>query len=129
MRKILIVEDHFPTAAALKFILNRQGYEVMHDACGEAAVDRLAKGDVPDLMILDLGLGAMDGHEVLRHTRAVDQTRLLPVIVFSAIIDDETGERLISAGANEYWIKSKVDTDYIITRVHAYLNSAEPAKN
>lgn len=120
MSTVLVVEDHFPTAHALKVLLARHGYEVDHVASGEAALDLLAVKQ-PDLMILDLGLGGMDGTEVLRRTRVGEATKEIPVVVFSALIDRERESELLKLGAQECWLKAHTDATQIIERVKVYL--------
>ena len=59
----------------------------------------------PAVVILDLKLPFIDGLEVLRRIRADENTRLLPVIIFSASIDEKDRQKSMQLGANDFQCK------------------------
>jgi DNA-binding response OmpR family regulator len=72
---------------------------------GAKAID-VALTDPPDIVLLDLNLpGQYDGFDVCTKLRADAQTRTVPVVVISAMDDDESRTRATSAGATAYYTK------------------------
>ncbi|UZN02288.1 response regulator transcription factor [Cellulomonas sp. S1-8] len=102
MTHILIAEDEERIAAFVAKGLRAHGYEATAVLTGEAALERVETGGV-DLLVLDLGLGDMDGFDVLRFLRAEGYE--LPVIVLTArssVTDTVTG---LESGADDYMAK------------------------
>ncbi|MGY1602313.1 response regulator [Geodermatophilus sp. SYSU D00815] len=99
--RLLIVEDDDHIRTALRWALEDEGYAVDEAASGEdacAAVDAAP----PDLMVLDLMLGRMDGYGVVRHVR---RSHDLPIIVVSARADTHDIVAALEAGADDYVTK------------------------
>ena len=67
--RILIVDDDQAVAGGLAALLRARGYRVDLDPHGDAALERLAGGDLPDLVLLDVEMPGCDGQEVLRRIR------------------------------------------------------------
>ncbi|HEX7390351.1 MAG TPA: response regulator [Acidiphilium sp.] len=95
---ILVVDDEAQIHRFLKPALEAAGYTVLRAETGTEAL-RLAASASPDLILLDLGLPDLDGHEVLAKLRAFSAT---PVIVLSA--RDREAEKIsaLDAGAHDY---------------------------
>ena len=102
--KILIVEDEQKLADALKRGLELGGYAIDIVSDGKKALTRISlhRKDY-DLVILDLMLPSMDGHEVCREMRARDIT--LPILVLTARAETETKVSLLLSGADDYLVK------------------------
>jgi two-component system KDP operon response regulator KdpE len=99
--RVLVVDDEQQIRRSLRVTLRTNGYDVEEAATGEAALDSVAVRP-PELIILDLGLPDVEGAEVTRRLR--EWTRL-PIIVLSAIGDDEAKVRALDAGADDYVTK------------------------
>jgi DNA-binding response OmpR family regulator len=97
-KKILIVDDDEHLLIGLAAKLRASGYAVVSALDGVAAV-AVARQEVPDLILLDLGLPAGDGFLVLERLRAMTELVTTPVIVLSA--RDPAGNKLrsLQAGA------------------------------
>ena len=99
--RLLVVEDDDHIRTALRWALEDEGYDVAEAASGEEALQAVAVS-APDLMVVDLMLGSMDGVEVIRQVRrALD----LPIIVVSARADTSDIETALDAGADDYVTK------------------------
>lgn len=99
--KILLVEDEENIRCFVETLFEANGYKVIPAInCREAVM--LYASYVPDLVILDLGLPDRDGAHLLSEIRKRDLT---PVIVLSAITDEEEKVRLLDLGANDYVTK------------------------
>jgi DNA-binding response OmpR family regulator len=99
--RLLVVEDDDHIRTALRWALEDEGYDVAEAGSGEEACQAVAVS-APDLMIVDLMLGTMDGFEVIRQVR---RTLDLPIIVVSARADTGDIETALDAGADDYVTK------------------------
>jgi CheY-like chemotaxis protein len=89
----------------IEALVQARGYEVTAVASGVKALD-VALTTPHDLVLLDLMLpGQYDGFEVCRRLRADDRTRQTPVLVISALDDDDSRARATQAGATAYYTK------------------------
>jgi CheY-like chemotaxis protein len=89
----------------IEALVQARGYEVTAVASGTKALD-VALTNPPDLVLLDLMLpGQYDGFEVCRRLRANEGTRSIPVVIISALDDDDSRTRATQAGASAYYTK------------------------
>ena len=84
MANILIVEDQRDIAEGLSSLLATEGHRVSHVPNGEAALQKLRQGVVPDLLLLDLATPVVDGYEFRRRQLADPSIAHVPVIVLTA---------------------------------------------
>jgi two-component system KDP operon response regulator KdpE len=99
--KVLVIDDEPPIRKLLRMGLGTQGYVVLEAENGTAALERFA--EAPDIVILDLGLPDIAGHDLLRALRARDDH--VPIIVLSSR-EDETGKvQALDLGADDYVTK------------------------
>jgi len=100
-QKVLIVEDNADGRELFALYIRRLGYEVFEAATGLEALDQ-AHAVHPDLILMDLVLPEMPGHEVIARLKADPSTREIPVIVLTALSRGSPSvERAIAAGAAE----------------------------
>jgi DNA-binding response OmpR family regulator len=83
MQRILAVDDDKDILEVLKYILEDSGYEVETLADGHYLLDKI-RAHHPDLIILDIMLGNLDGRELCRGLKSADETHDIPVIMISA---------------------------------------------
>ncbi len=83
--KILVIEDDPDLASALCDLLKISGYRASHAIDGIAALEMLASGDLPDLILLDLMLPRMDGWGFREAQLADKRLDRIPVVVLSAV--------------------------------------------
>jgi two-component system KDP operon response regulator KdpE len=99
--KVLIIDDEPPIRKLLRMGLGTQGYDVLEAANGKIALELLAQD--PALIILDLGLPDIQGHDLLRMIRGRNDS--VPIIVLSSR-GDETGKvQAFDLGADDYLTK------------------------
>jgi two-component system, response regulator len=114
---ILLVEDNAKdealTLRALKkanignhVVVVRDGVEAIDYLLGAAADG--SHNELPQLILLDLKLPRIDGHEVLRRIRADERTRLLPVVILTTSVEDKDRLQGYRLGANSY-VRKPVD--------------------
>jgi CheY-like chemotaxis protein len=103
--RILVVEDQDSIRRMIEALVQARGYQVTAVSSGAKAID-VALTDPPDMVLLDLNLpGQYDGFDVCTRLRADPATRLVPVVIISAMDDDESRARATSAGATAYYTK------------------------
>ena len=124
--KILVVDDD-PTIVRLLVVnLQHAGYQVAHAFNGLEALQRIAE-DLPDLVILDIGMPLMTGLEMLRTLREHDATRLLPVIILTANSTDQDVFAGYHGGANFYLTKPFNPAD-LLRYIEQLFNDFEKAE-
>jgi PAS domain S-box-containing protein len=96
-----------------------QGYEVIKAVSGEEAFKKLADNQI-DLILLDVMMPGMDGFEVTRRIRQDPKTRLMPIILVTALKETEDRIKGIKAGCDDY-ISKPFDKMELLARVQSLL--------
>jgi DNA-binding response OmpR family regulator len=103
--RILVVEDQDSIRKMIEALVQARGYQVRAVSTGAKAID-VAMTDPPELVLLDLMLpGQYDGLDVCRRLRSEPATRTVPVVIISALDDDESRANATRAGATAYYTK------------------------
>ncbi|WP_229425139.1 response regulator [Massilia sp. Se16.2.3] len=102
---VLIVEDDEHISQVLRFMLERQGYQVVHMADGRAASAHIAQAEPPALVLLDVMLPYVDGFEIVALIRAQPLWRDIPVLMLTAKNTERDTVRALDAGASDFVIK------------------------
>ena len=118
MPRILLVEDDRFLRRAAEAALRRHGHTVLTAADGEEGL-RVARSELPDLVLLDLIMPGLQGFEVLKLLKEDDATSSIPVIVLSNLGQDSDVQKAMEAGAVDYLIKANLALDMLIERVKA----------
>jgi DNA-binding response OmpR family regulator len=105
MSKLMVVEDDANIAELLEFMLTRAGHTVTLVADGEAAFERITKGEPPDLVVLDSMLPYREGPELLGILREQAAWQHVPVVMLTAKSLDRDVAAAFDAGATEYIVK------------------------
>ncbi len=108
-RRILVVDDNQDVAESLAMLLRRRGHEVRLAADGAAAL-ALAREEAPDVVLLDLGLPGMDGHEVARRLRQQPGFDKALVVALTGSSSEDDRLRSREAGCDHYFVKP-IDPD------------------
>ena len=101
---ILVVEDHPDTRDLLRYVLESRRYEVTEAADGAEAI-RLADEILPDLILMDTGLSAMDGLEATRHIRGSGGNPNVPIVFLSGHAQPQARALALASGGNDYLVK------------------------
>ena len=103
-RRVLVVDDNEDAAESLAALLRIFGHEVGVAFDGEQAL-ALAPDLKPDLVLLDLGMPRMDGHEVARRMRAAPWGAGIRIVALSGFGDGSDRARSLDAGCNDHLVK------------------------
>jgi two-component system, OmpR family, KDP operon response regulator KdpE len=119
--RILVCDDEPQILRALRVILRDAGYEAVTAENGEEALDRAAVKP-PAAAILDLMLPDIDGVEVTKRLREWSE---MPIIVLSAVGEEEAKVRALAAGADDY-VTKPFGPPELVARLEAVLRRAKP---
>jgi len=103
-KKILIADDEEHIRNIIRFSLESDGYEVVMAADGEEAIE-IAKGEKPDLIVLDIMMPKKDGYEVFHELKAREDTKEIPVIILTVKSEYVYKKISFSVGAEEHIVK------------------------
>ncbi|MFA5389711.1 MAG: response regulator [Candidatus Omnitrophota bacterium] len=116
---ILVVDDQFQNIELLEAYLIPQGYEIVRAASGEEALKELSGSQI-DLVLLDIMMPRMSGLEVLEKLRADEKTKLIPVVMVTALKDTEDKIKALEAGCDDF-ISKPFDKVELLARVKSIL--------
>jgi len=114
--RVLVVDDEPPIRKLLRMGLTTQGYNVIEAPNGKTALNLLSPA--PDIIILDLGLPDIEGHDLLRTIRAKNES--VPIVVLSSRGDEAGKVQALDFGADDY-VTKPFGMDELLARIRAAL--------
>jgi two-component system cell cycle response regulator DivK len=114
MAKVLIVEDNPANMKLAVFLLQSVGHTVLSATDAEAGLT-LARGEEPNLILMDIQLPGMDGLEATVLLKQDDATRAIPVIALTALAMKGDEERIRAAGCDDYIAKPMGYKEFLAT--------------
>lgn len=117
--QILVVDDNEQNLTLIQFILRRHGYASRLARSGAEALRQVVE-DPPDLIILDVMMPGMDGIEVCQRLKDDAETRLIPIVMMTALNQPKDKIRGIEAGADDFLTKP-VNQAELMARVRTAL--------
>ena len=120
MAKVLIIEDNAANMTLATFLLQSAGHSVLSATSAETGLT-LARGEQPDLVLMDIQLPGMDGLQLTRHLRRDPSLNGVPIVAFtaSAIKGDEEFAR--ASGCDGY-VTKPINTRTLANVVRGYLH-------
>ena len=122
MTKILLIEDVPDNAELVRRALSASGYEIIHAADAETGL-QLALAEIPDLILLDLGLPDYDGQTLagwLRNEPMLDATLIVALTAWP----EETAKQMVeSYGCNGYISKPIIKINEFISQIKSFLKA------
>jgi two-component system cell cycle response regulator len=117
--RILIIEDNPTSLELMTYLLNAYGHTrfTARDGAEGLAVARREK---PDLIVCDIQLPGMDGHEVAREIKASAELRDIPLVAVTAFAMVGDRDRIMAGGFDGY-ISKPIDPETFVTQVEAFL--------
>src|SRR3989442_5301643 len=118
-RRVLIVDDDVRNVYALTSALEDRGIEVLCATSGQEGIDLLKSHPETDLVLMDIMMPEMDGHEATRAIREIESFRQLPIIALTAKAMPGDRENSLAAGASDY-ITNPVDLDKLLSPIRLW---------
>ena len=115
--RILVVDDEPQNIRLLQIRLQADGYTVLAANSGQEALE-LVQAEAPDLILLDIMMPGMNGFEVCQQLRAEEATQFIPVVMVTALAEQEDRIRAIEAGADDF-ISKPFDSHEVLARVRS----------
>jgi len=125
MANVLIVDDDVDGCRPLARLLEVAGHRPFFVHDGRAALSLLDQLR-PDMILLDVMMPGLNGIDVLKTIRSHPKHRDLPVVVFSALSDEETRTAALASGAQEYLVKSQADFEQIRACIESHIGIEPP---
>lgn len=118
-RRILLVEDNEQNRYLATYFLEKKGFSVTHAADGISAL-KLAAENRFDLVLLDIQLPGMDGHEIARRLRADPNNADIPIVAATSYAMVGDRERSFEAGCTGY-LEKPINPETFIAEIESYL--------
>jgi CheY-like chemotaxis protein len=119
-KKILIVDDSNTNLTLLEAILGNHGYQIITSLSVKEAVP-IVEITRPDLILLDLLMPKVSGYEFLENLKKKRRTKNIPVMVISAITEDESKARTKKLGIVDY-LEKPVNIKELVEKVNKTLS-------
>jgi DNA-binding response OmpR family regulator len=126
-KRIFIIEDDINLLSSLQAKFSVEGFNVSaNNGAGELnSIIKLLLVFKPDLIVLDIILPKIDGFEILTSIKNDANLSKIPVFIFSNLSDDDTKEKCVRLGAEQYFIKSDFNIDQFVEKITKILINKE----
>jgi two-component system cell cycle response regulator DivK len=125
MQRILVVDDDPNSRKIVELMLLSQGYDLDFAENGREALTRAQTG--PDLILLDVLMPIMNGHEAVRRLKADPQTADIPVVALTALAFESDRREALAAGCDGYLSKPFTRRE-LIAAVRQFLPDSAPSQ-
>lgn len=120
---VLAADDSPSVRALVRRLLERRGFQVVEASDGREALD-LARANPPDVMLLDIQMPYLDGHQVLRAMSADPDLAVIPVVFLTGRTDVEELVAALHLGGHDF-LRKPFEPDELVARVRAAARTAE----
>ena len=117
--RILVIDDEEKNIKLIKGMLMRESYNINGCLSGEEALESL-QNDKPDLILLDILMPGINGFELCRMLKEDVSTRIIPIVMVTALNDREDRKKALDAGAEDF-LNKPLDQFELIARVKSLL--------
>lgn len=117
--RVLLVEDNDMNMEMLSRSLKRKKFSVLEAVDGQQGVD-MAKSELPDIILMDIGLPVFDGLEATRKIKGDDATRHIPIIALTAHAMQGDQQEALEAGCDDYDTKP-IELDRLLEKMKKLL--------
>jgi len=113
--KILVVDDEPEIVKSVSMRLSANGYETVVAMDGIQATSMAVK-EQPDVIILDIGMPAGDGHTIVKRLRNSAKTNCIPIVFLTARTSDEDHQKAYDQGVDKY-ITKPFDSEELVAAI------------
>ena len=118
--KILLIEDNEANRYLVTYLLQAHGFDVAVARDGASGI-RIAKECKPRLILLDIQLPEMNGYDIARNLRSIEETMSIPIVAVTSYAMVGDREKAIEAGCNGY-IEKPINPDTFIDEINSFLS-------
>ena len=122
--RILLIEDNEQNRYLVSFLLEQHGCQVTHAGDGASGLALAEEGNF-DLILLDIQLPVMDGHEVARALRKLVALHAVPIVAVTSYAMAGDKERILAEGCNGY-LEKPIDPDSFVRDVMGFIEKESP---
>jgi len=126
MKKILVIDDYPDNVFLLQDRLEQEGFEVIKAYDGGMGIQKAVE-EQPDLILLDIMMPGISGYDVCKKLTSQDKTKLIPIILLTALSEADNLKEGLMAGAFDY-IKKPFNKTELIARINSALRFSETNK-
>ena len=119
--RVLLAEDDRFLRKAAETTLRRNGFTVLLASDGDEAL-RMARDQMPSIILLDMFMPKMQGMDVLRALKEKPETAAIPVIIMSNAGESGVRRQAVEAGAFGYFTKASLSLEDLVNSVRLALN-------
>lgn len=115
MARITVIDDNQDIVELVATLLESKGHTVTSANDGAQGL-KLVEKELPDLVVLDLNLPSLDGHEICERLKAQSPTKKIPIVMLTAAYtSDDDARRGLSLGADAFVVKPFVHKPFLDT--------------
>jgi DNA-binding response OmpR family regulator len=122
--RILVVDDETDIVSTVKYRLEFCGFEVITASNGKEGLEKAAS-EKPDIILLDISMPIMNGHETLERLKNNPELKDIPVIMFTAFSDAKDVAKAVELGVTDYVTKPFDYTDLTTKITNALGNKVQ----
>ncbi len=122
--RILIIEDNEQNLYMETFLLEKYGYEVVGARDGREGLE-LAARVKPALIVLDIQLPLMDGHEIARRLKTSPETRDIPIVAVTSYAMNKDREQILASGCEGY-MEKPINPETFVSELAQHLPTSPP---
>lgn len=127
MDRILIIEDEDNLRVSIADFLEVEGFKCLQAADGSEGIE-IARTEMPDMVICDIKMPGINGHEVLTELRRDSRTSSIPFIFLTALVDKRDFRKGMELGADDYLTKPFLTED-LLNAIKTRLNKSKEGKD
>ncbi len=121
--KVLYVEDDPASVTLVRRVLENEGYQIVAAPDGLSGIEA-ARQELPDLILMDIDVGGLDGYEVSTRLRSIEELKKVPIVAVTAARMRGDRERALIAGCTGY-IPKPIDVDTFSEQVRSFLRGTK----
>ncbi len=118
-KKILVVDDNQDNRKLVVKVLSKRGYQMVEAVDGEDALSKAVE-EMPDLILMDISMPKIDGHEVTKRLKNQNDFKNIPIIAMTAHAMKADKEKALHAGCEDY-ISKPIDIHELPEKIQYHL--------
>ena len=123
-KSVLLADDDLTLSEMYSVRLKAEGFNVIVARDGQEALDK-TKESHPNVILLDVMMPKYSGIEVLKKLKADPDTKDIPVLILTALVQDKQKMDSMASGADDYIVKSESMPGDVVAKVHAALENSK----